>query len=142
MPEFILDMGSAEGAATFNRLDAFTQGYIEAAFFTETGTGDDAERDLEHATIAELAPDALATIVADCAAWQAANAALLEEAYARGYTPEQAGQDLWYTSNGHGVGFWDRAALDAGSLGNRLSDACRGGESHLYRGDDGLVHIE
>jgi len=35
-----------------------------------------------------------------------------------------AGHDLWLTSQGHGVGFWDRDALDADELGNRLSDLC------------------
>lgn len=34
------------------------------------------------------------------------------------------GHDLWLTSQGHGVGFWDRSELDADGLGNRLSAAC------------------
>ncbi len=32
-----------------------------------------------------------------------------------------AGHDLWLTSQGHGVGFWDREPLQAGHLGERLS---------------------
>lgn len=32
-----------------------------------------------------------------------------------------AGHDLWLTSQGHGVGFWDRDPLEAGGLGDRLS---------------------
>lgn len=35
----------------------------------------------------------------------------IEQAYARDYDAEQAGRDLWFTSQGHGVGFWDREAL-------------------------------
>lgn len=37
MPEFILDYGSREGMETFKSLDSFTQGYIEALFFTAHG---------------------------------------------------------------------------------------------------------
>jgi hypothetical protein len=37
MPEFILDHGSPEAAKQFKALDAFTQSYIEAMFFTSTG---------------------------------------------------------------------------------------------------------
>ena len=36
MPEFQLDLGTQQSAAAFNALDAFTRGYLEAAFFTET----------------------------------------------------------------------------------------------------------
>lgn len=139
MPKFILDHGSAEAARSFNALDAFTQGYIEAMFFTDTGTGDD--EDLEDATVADLSPEALETIKADCAAFQAKAAALLEEAYGRDYTEEQAGRDFWFTRNGHGVGFWDRTDLEEGDLGDRLSDMCRHSEVYLYRGDDGLLYV-
>ena len=68
MPEFILNHGSPFAAKQFGELDEFTQGYIEAMFFTNTGSGDDEE--LEHATVADLAPETLATIVGDCEAFQ------------------------------------------------------------------------
>ena len=115
MPEFILDHGDSDHAKLFQTLDAFTQGYIEAAFFTSTGSGDDADNDLEYATTAEIAPTALAAVVADCARWQQENAALLAQAYATGYEPQRAGNDYWYTRNGHGVGFWDRQELEPDS---------------------------
>jgi hypothetical protein len=41
-----------------------------------------------------------------------------------------AGHDLWLTSQGHGVGFWDRGL---GELGDRLSKAARLGEWNLIR---------
>ena len=137
MPEFILDHGDTEHFKLFHGLDAFTQGYIEAAFFTSTGSGDD--ESLETATTAEIAPTALAAVVADCARWQEANAALLAEAYATGYEPQRAGNDYWYTRNGHGTGFWDR---DLGETGDMLANACRYHEVNLVRGDDGLIYFE
>jgi hypothetical protein len=148
MSEFILDHGGAKGRTLFRALDSFTQGYVEAMFFTDTGTGDDEENGLQDATVEELAPCSVAAIVADCAAWQAANEALLSIAYQDDYDEEQAGRDYWYTRNGHGVGFWDRKQLESygpGSsetLGDRLSDACRYSEKYVYRGDDGLIYCD
>lgn len=144
MPEFILDHGTPEAARQFDQLDEFTQGYIEALFFTNTGTGDDAENGLERATVAELASDALAGIVADCKAFQEANRADLDQAIddsrINGYDAQRAGNDFWYTRNHHGVGYWDR---DLGELGDTLTKAAHGWrEKNLYRGDDGLIYLD
>lgn len=146
MPEFILDTGSPAAARQFQALDSFTRGYIEAMFFTDTGTGDDAEDGLEHASVEELAPSTLESIVQDCKAFQAAHAALLEAAYGvqgryekAPYDEERAGNDYWYTRNGHGTGFWDRGL---GEIGDRLASAARYSERHLYRGDDGLIYLD
>lgn len=144
MPEFILDIGEPEAARRYNALDEFTQGYIEAMFFTSTGTGDDNE--LEHATVAELAPQALADIIEDCTAFQKYNRADLDEAidigtlYREQYDLKCAGRDFWYTRCGHGVGFWDRGL--GKQLGDKLTSACRPwGSRDLYRGDDGLIYL-
>lgn len=61
-------------------------------------------------------------------------------ATAHDYTAlELAGHDLWLTRNGHGAGFWDR---EAGQAGDNLSDAARElGTSDLYVGDDGKLYI-
>lgn len=166
MPEFILDKGDAAAALAVGDLPPFVRGYVEAMFFTNTGTGDDG--DLESATFAELAPEAVAQCVADCAAFQAKAADLLALAYARDdYGEEQAGRDYWFTRNGHGVGFWSREQLDdsrdlwreCGSprvdepgwpeyqarktptVGERLSDLARYSEVSPYRGDDGLIYL-
>ncbi len=143
MPEFILDMGDSDGAKRFKALDSFTQGYVTAIFFTDTGDRDD--EGLEDASFAELAPGALASIVAECAEWQEANAALLQLAYERDYSEERAGTDYWFTRNGHGAGFWCRDELkEAGSLdeslGDKLTTACERTERSIYRGDDGLIY--
>lgn len=147
MPEFILDCGDRDSALKFKALDSFTQGYIEAMFFTSTGPDDE----LKEAHVGELAPEAWQMIQEDCAKFQADNAALLEAALAsdwRGkpndygevcYDDERAGRDFWFTRNGHGVGYWDRGL---GAIGERLSSACRAyRELDLYRGDDELLYL-
>jgi len=140
MPEFILDHGTHDAGLRFKALDGFTQGYIEALFFTDASDPDDG--DLQDATVHDLAPDTWDAIAHDCKAFQEANAELLAAAYDRDdYSPEQAGRDFWFTRNGRGVGFWDRAQLDAGKLGDKLSDACRHRGVDVYRGDDKLVHL-
>lgn len=117
--------------------DAFTQAYIEAMFFTDTG------EEGQPAADARLAPATVARACADCKAFQEGPArGLLHEAYARTYTPGQAGHDLWLTRNGHGAGFWDRPELESGALGDRLSKLAKAlGHVDLYAGDDGLLWL-
>lgn len=145
MPEFILDHGDAKSARRFKALDAFTQGYIEAMFFTSIN-----EEDLQHANVSELAPVAWAGIARECNEWQYAWATSLALAYQQdGYDEEAAGRDYWYTRNGHGVGFWTRDQLtkivvgkrNETNLGDVLSERARVmGERSIYRGDDGLIY--
>ncbi len=141
MPEFILDHGTREAALQFKALDSFTQGYIEAMFFTSTGTGDDG--DLKDASVAELAPDAWQSIIEDCANFQKLFADDLAEACDQDkmdYGMENAGRDFWYTRNYHGAGYWDRGL---GDIGDKLTDNVKGyAELYLYRGDDGLIYVE
>jgi hypothetical protein len=144
MPEFILDTGTPQAAAQFAKLDEFTQGYIEAMFFTNTGDLDDG--DLQHASVAELSPEFLAQIIDTCNAFKSRvpkdshGRSLLDLAYdyaPRHYDERYAGHDFWYTRNGHGVGFWDRGL---GPVGDQLSDLARNfGNVDLYRGDDGQI---
>lgn len=133
MPEFVLDRGSPEASKQFAALDSFTQGYIEAMFFTdEERLCEESGRDMpavafDTATMesrfvggnspgfGDLAPNALARIVIDCQAFQSQNVQLLTMAYARDYDAESAGRDFWYTRNGHGVGYWDRKELEDNS---------------------------
>lgn len=126
MPQFIL-----EGRDNAARAEsAFVLGFIEAMFFTEGSPAFHAhewfsdeckeaqEEGQADGTLPgdvgydDLHPDSLALIQADCEEWQAANAELLKLAYARGYDETQAGRDYWFTRNGHGVGFTDRAELE------------------------------
>jgi hypothetical protein len=140
MPEFILDHGDAEGQRWFNSLDLFTQGYVEAMFFTSTGSGDDGE--LEDASTGMLAEETRKQIEGHCKSWQASNADLLSLAYERaGYDEAQAGRDLWYTEQGHGVGFKDREPLEMGDLGGQLEKAAGHRSTYVYLGDDSLIYL-
>ena len=115
-------------------MDAFTKAYIEAIEFTDFNSDNEELQNSDG-----ISPNLLASIEADCADFQEAYADDLAAAYdEHGYTPEQAGHDLWLTRNGHGAGFWDRGL---GEVGTRLSNAARVyGACELYAGDDGLVY--
>ncbi len=132
-------------AATFAEsanLDAFVSSYEEAAlFFTHN---DRQEDDPENAGefLADcgrnLAPEALASMRADCEAFLVGNTRLVTAAIAAGRSIEQCGHDFWLTRSGAGAGFWDRGM---GKLGDELTEACRAfGEVDLYIGDDNLIH--
>lgn len=159
MPEFALNVGESHNE--FAKLDSFTQGYIEALFFTEEEPGSTQDgvggRKWNPETDSSLPGDvgfsdidskSLAHIVADCKAWQEANAALLESAYeferseshsgGLDYDDAAAGRDYWFTRNGHGVGFWDRGL---GAIGDALSDAAGRHTVDVYLGDDGRVYV-
>lgn len=140
MPEFILN---DKDTREFTQLPKITQGYIEAMFFTECG-GSLAEGDFdpengsqlpEEASWLEIGDDDLKHLVLSTVKWRDANQAMLERAYeAKGnesdYDEVRAGNDLWYTSQGHGVGFWDRGFPK--DISDALSDAARAyGEDYV-----------
>ncbi|MEP3665877.1 MAG: hypothetical protein ABJN42_03980, partial [Roseibium sp.] len=56
-----------------------------------------------------------------------------------GYDEISAGRDLWYTRNGHGVGFWDRGFTgEVGDAADRLTEAAESiGEAYLTLDDAG-----
>lgn len=176
MPQFILDTSGAvvapigshnanTGPLAWASLDAFTQGYIEALFFTEEERlceESDGARHMPDVAVntatmeshfvggdsfgfSDLAPGTLARIIADCEGFKARHVHTLAATYGAGcddgseYTPTRAGHDFWLTRNGHGAGFWDRGL---GELGDTL-DAASGivGEVNAYLGDDGKVHL-
>lgn len=157
MPEFILDRGTPEASRTFASLDSFTQGYIEAMFFTENApnapdletfraqeaSGENEGSIPQDSTFADLAPPTLERIVRECQAFQLAHADDLAEACdngrIKGYDETAAGRDYWYSRNGHGVGYFDR---DLGPVGDKLQQAARYSERHLYLGDDGLIYMD
>lgn len=152
MPEFVM-----EGRDTAARTESeFVLGFIEAALFTsrepsrdmsewftdearearEAGTESEIPGD---AGYLEIHPDSLAAIRTFCRSWQDQHAALLARAYGReDYSEAQAGRDLWFTMNGHGVGFWDRPQLDAEGLGDALTAAAGWRECNLFFGN----HVE
>lgn len=170
MPEFIL-----EGRDHAARAESpFVLGFIEAMFFTECSPAymsdewlSDECREAQEQGQADgtlpgdvgycdLHSDSLKAIRAFCEAFQRDNAELLAQAYRQGdYDETQAGRDLWFTSQGHGAGYWDRKELEVPgpvgtglSIGQKLSDAARYKEAnvwfadHVTYGDAPFVHVE
>ncbi len=144
MPEFILELGDSESHKRFDALPDIARGYLEAAFFTgltyvfpdpegDTQCADGTRGDcleIDGLGVGNLDPESFAAMVADASRFWLANAETLERVTASGdYDLEQAGRDLWFTRNGHGVGFWDRGL---GDDGDALADACRYDESDLF----------
>ena len=116
-------------------IDAFTVAYIKCALWlsNDESTPSGGVPLDENYSAEDLAPDTLAEIIADCAAFQRDNATDLST-----IASSQAGHDFWLTRNGHGAGFWDRGL---GELGERLSEAARKcGEVNLYVGDDEKIY--
>ena len=158
MPQYEMD-GKYE--PEFQALDAFTQAYIEAMFLTSEAPGVTTEEwqateDHNEGSIpgdigfADLAPEALETIVKQCARFQANMAADLAICYTgnhrngMAYGESSAGHDFLLTRNGHGAGFWDRfeSGTPEAEAADRISDACRGmPEMDCYLGDDGKVYV-
>jgi hypothetical protein len=164
MPEFHLDTsgcvsvdvrlseGRVPGTAypmqltTWEGLDAFTQGYIEALFFTE---GDEPGTfDGQLCGFDDLDPATLAGIMADCAKFQGSAAWCARwnaPAVVRGEPltfPDdaQGGRDFLYTRNGHGCGFWDGDWPEP--YDTALTEAAKAFPSvDAYLGDDGHVYL-
>jgi hypothetical protein len=134
MPEFIMDRDGEVNGLTFEDCTPIFQGYIEAMLFTETCSGismvDWEEPENQEAVkegsadgsiptdagFGDIHPKTLETMQLDCFNFEVKARPLLEQAYALGYEPVQAGRDFWFTRNGHGVGFWDREVLNEGCM--------------------------
>ncbi len=114
-------------------LDEFTAGFIEAMFFTDTGSaGDDG---LGHVTFDDLAPETLDRIKAECAAFMSDHADAVPSD-----RETEAGRDFWYTRCGHGAGFWDGDWPEPAATA--LTAAAEAfGSLDLYRGDDGKLYL-
>lgn len=111
-------------------LVTFTRATVEALYFTDTGDEGQPAKD------AELSPDTLADLKADCRSWWRRFGCFVEAA---GMTPEQAGHDFWLTRNGHGAGFedgdWPEPYADMFDKGAQCYE-----EFTTYLGDDGLIY--
>lgn len=158
MPEFVLDKsGEVSPGRRFEDLDDFTQGYIESLFFTEHASNAPSVEDFlkgcepgtnegsihGNAGFADLAPETLARIIADCEAFIASPTyqALIQSDEDIGEAEaQQAGSDFWYTRNGHGCGFWDGGWPEP--YATELTNAAKSfGEISPYLGDDGKVYF-
>lgn len=115
---------------TLRSLDRFTLAYLECALWSST---DDEGSPLDDQYgLDDLAPETLSRIVADCEAFQEANAEFI------GSRLSLAGHDFWLTRCGHGAGFWDG---DWPERGDELTEASKAfGDVNLYVGDDGRIY--
>lgn len=89
------------------RLDQVVRGYLEAAAFADLPEGSKARGSKE------------ARIEARCRCYAFLRHAgdLIQLALDQpGYDPVQLGRDLWFSSSGHGTGFWDRNELLSAQL--------------------------
>lgn len=135
---------TVKSASKTASLDKFTEGYLVCALWAENDESDESGGNPldQNYSIHDFAPEALKEAQGVCQNFQHDAAALLEEAYQRGYTPERAGHDFWLTRNGHGAGFWDRDELRKGGLGVKLSEiAHKYGDGNVYVGDDDKLYF-
>lgn len=121
----------------YDDLSDFTRAYVEAIFFTETGPDAREEGLQQDYTFSDFAPKTIDKIVADCAAFELANKALLDQAS----DADQNGHDFWLTRNHHGAGFWDRGYRKP--IGDTLTKKAQTfRELSLVLGDNGKLYLE
>jgi len=113
-------------------VDNFTTAYVECALWSSTD--DEGNPMDDRFDVIDIAPEALATMAADCADFRLDCGPLLDTV-----SDAQAGHDFWLTRNGHGAGFWDRGL---GELGDKLTAAAKAyGSCDMCVGDDGKVYV-
>jgi len=140
----------APGAARrADRIQAMVRGYLSAMVWTTTDDDGNTCDDMEPSTDARA--EALAIVTAfydanhnDLGAYIDLRIAEVGSTY-NPHTARQleaygfAGHDLWLTSQGHGVGFWDRGH---GRVGERLTKAAKVFQGcSAYTTDDGYVDL-
>jgi hypothetical protein len=128
-------------------LDKFTRAYLGCALWASNDESDESGGEPldKNYGVEDFAPEALDRAIADCKAFQEANA---DDIYNAAYygagsgewsNDERAGHDFWLTRNGHGTGFWDRGL---GEIGERLDKAARAFRTcDAYLGDDGQIYF-
>lgn len=119
--------------------EEFILGYIDAALFVSDDMREGHETtDLRAYPVSEQTG---ALMRAECLGFIEGNRKPLELAYAHpGYRASDAGADLWYTRNGHGVGFWEKSLRPDDTFDALTRAANSTGERSLFVGDDGLVY--
>lgn len=115
-------------------LRTFIKHYVAAALWSSTD--DDSEPLDQNYTVDDIADEAWARIIQDCAAFLWKHYPELTGEWGM----EQAGHDFWLTRNRHGTGFWDRGK---GKLGRDLAEAAMlCGECDVIVGDNGKLFFE
>ncbi len=123
--------------------DPFLQGYINAALFTTDPEAPGGRDYVESGRAEELWPSLPDWWIEEarkrCADFVTMPG--VAELLAKAGDPWQNGSDLWYTSAGHGVGYWDRGYPD--EVADPLTEAAhKMGEHYLMAEDFGCVTPE
>jgi hypothetical protein len=157
MPQFEMDADGEVNGLTFDDCSPIFQGYIEAMLFTETCSGISmveweepenqeawkraADGSFQRRRLRRHPSEDAETMQLDCFNFEVKARPLLEQAYALGYEPVQAGRDFWFTRNGHGVGFWDRDILEKRDVWEELGSprvGNRGWDQYMEAREDSL----
>lgn len=119
-----------------NDLGRFTQAFIEALYFTDTGDVDQPDSD------AELEPESLLDIQAECRSfWRRFGCYVVTDVCREAFDDPviQAGHDFHMTRNGHGVGFWEEEWPEC--YRDLLTKGAKGyGEVWLAEQENGLLY--
>lgn len=123
-------------------INEMINGYKEAFIFAESAR-DHEGNFIEYLDDYDFSSSADERIAQDVTAFCSANVAAISEAMSNGATANQIGNDLHFTRNGHGVGFWDRPEMYTTNTANRLTSAAEVmPDVSAYIGEDNLIYIE
>lgn len=127
-----------------SNLELIVSGYLQAMLWSTGDIHPETGEQLESLEEFDLAPETEATATQICLNFYLQNiedCRLFSEQYEPPYGEnvwDCLGHDLWLTSAGHGVGFWDR---DLDELGDILTGASKKFACECYLGDDLLVYL-
>lgn len=90
-------------------MESFFEGYLTCALWSSTDNRDDSggmplDRNFGEA---DIRPESLASMRADCLDFEEANRELLDTVREAGWDDGRLGHDFWLSRNGHGAGFFD-----------------------------------
>jgi hypothetical protein len=123
-------------------LDTFTEGFIDAMFFTEEKHWEDDGTIAAELGYADIAPSLLVKIKHDCNTFRSTYGGYFNSencSYGGCPVDAYAGHDFWLTRNGHGCGFWDGDWAEP--VATVLTEAAKGyGQLDVYVGDDNLIY--
>jgi hypothetical protein len=132
----------------------FCADYLECAEFTDEECwmdyDDEGNLTIGFREVEGFAPLTIAQAQVDCDKFEEENATDLAT-FSETFDRDNAANDLWYSRNGHGTGFWDADTTNLSPWGSRpaaealkarLHTAAKNfGTLETYVGDDGLVYF-
>lgn len=120
--------------------DQFTRCYLNAVLFWENYSNEEDGEYLDAVyTIDDFSPEAFKRATADCEAFlQAAENAGIPLLYAD--CAEQAAYDFYFTSRGHGVGFWDKPEVYGKQDAKILTEIAETFQCPGYYDADGKIY--